>query len=273
MNLIFEIFRRSLSLSVAIFLFSPSLFAFDFKAKGVLKKSIHDDTLRSSKNTARIAVIEPHESQLISYKGVPFSELMDQSIGTSWREADEILFTCTDGYQPSIPVAKFKRFKAWLVWGREDGKPFQVTNKLHGNEHVTLGPYYLVWDNNHNEELLRDGADDFPYQIVSLDLISFKDKFAKIAPPPGADVNEGFLLYRKYCMKCHTLNGEGGAKGPELKTMDFVGAKQRAIFRRWILAPQEIRKGTTMPAFGPHLKDREQRADKILDYLARMTKS
>ena len=256
---------------LATFFCGTSASAFEFKVKGSVRKSLSDDSLRSSKNAANVSIVAPHENRLLSYKGLPFNDLMDQTIGKSWRDAEEVLFTCADGYQPSIPVEKFKRFKAWLVWTRADGKPFQITNKLQGNEQVRLGPFYLVWENDHNEELLNDGADDFPYQVVSVDLISFKDKFAKLAPPAGSQVTDGFLLYRKYCMKCHTLNGEGGGKGPELKSMDFVSDKQRAAVKRWILAPQDIKKGTTMPAFAPKLKDRDHQADKILEYLGRMT--
>ena len=262
---------RCVRIVVATMSFATSAAALDFKVKGSVSKSISDDAIRSRKSAAVVKIYEPHENQVTSYKGLPFNDLMDQAIGKSWRDAEEVLFTCADGYQPSIPVEKFKRYKAWLVWARTDGKPFQVTNKLQGNEQVKLGPFYLVWENDHNEELLNDGADDFPYQVVSVDLISFKDKLAKLAPPAGSKVTDGFLLYRKYCMKCHTLNGEGGGKGPELKSMDFVSDKQRAAVKRWILAPQDIKKDTTMPAFGPKLKDRDHQADKILDYLGHMT--
>ena len=172
--------------------FATSTAAFDFKVKGSVSKSISDDAIRSQKSAAVVKIYEPHDNHVTSYKGLPFNDLMDQAIGKSWRDAEEVLFTCADGYQPSIPVEKFIRYKAWLVWARTDGNPFQVTNKLQGNELVKLGPFYLVWENDHNDELLNDGADDFPYQIVSVDLISFKDKFAKLAPPAGSKVTEGF---------------------------------------------------------------------------------
>jgi mono/diheme cytochrome c family protein len=53
----------------------------------------------------------------------------------------------------------------------------------------------------------------------TVDLVRFADKAVKLAPPTTAkqDAKEGFALFRKTCLACHTLNGEGGqTSGVEL---------------------------------------------------------
>lgn len=72
------------------------------------------------------------------------------------------------------------------------------------------------------------------------------------ARPAGAaaqdPVAHGAALFReKGCVRCHSIAGEGGTKGPPL---DGVSQRLRADFLpRWIRRPSDTRPGTEMPAF------------------------
>ncbi len=238
----------------------------EFKMKGNLRQSI---AIPSEKNSRSVIILEPHMDQLVAYVGKPFNEMMDNALGQDWRKGEEILFTCLDGYQSSIPVKKFQRFKAWIVWNRKDGKPFEITNKLQNNEKVSLHPTYLVWENQKEKELLEGGANDFPYQVASIDVISFKDRFPKLAPPAGSNqkVQEGFLHFRKYCMNCHAIDGEGGQKAPDLKLLNPMVRLTKSELRQWLLSPQTVRPQTLMPPIAPKLPSREKVADLVIEYL------
>src|SRR5262249_20581424 len=151
----------------------------------------------------------------------PFDALLTKIYGDKWKAAEEILFTCADGYQPSVPVAKVKDYSAYLAVARKGQPEFTMTNRFQNNQKVELGPFYLVWDNISRPALKDEGASDQPYQVVGVDLIEFKDKFPAMAPilVKGIDANaakRGFLAFRKHCITCHTINGQGGNKGPEL---------------------------------------------------------
>lgn len=243
--------------------------ALEFKFKGRPTQSVEQAKFIKNPGSAPVALLEPHLDEVVTYVGVPFNRVMDQAYGKKWRNQEEILFTCADGYQSSIPASKFQHFKAWLVWARKDGKSFEIKNKLQGNETVRLGPLYLVWENQHEPELLEGGASDSPYQVVSIDVISFKDRFPKLAPPANssAAVHEGFLLYRKYCMSCHAIDGEGGKKAPDLKLTKALTRLSPADLRRWILSPSSVKPGTLMPPFAPKLPTREKAVDSLIAYL------
>jgi mono/diheme cytochrome c family protein len=264
-------FKKTLPFCIlaSFLVMTTSASALELKFKGKSNQLIEQSKLIQNKNASGITIFEPHRDELVTYVGLPFNQLMDDVFGEKWHREEEILFTCIDGYQPSIPVSKFKRFKAWIVWARKDGKPFEIVNTLQASEKVDLGPLYLVWDNQKEQELLEGGASDFPYQIASIDLISFKDKFPKLAPPVGssADVTEGFLLYRKYCMTCHAIDGEGGQKAPDLKLTNAMARIPLKELRRWILSPDKVKPGTKMPPFAPKLPNREKAVDPLINYL------
>ena len=132
---------------------SPAM-ALEFKSSGVVKATVEDTILATKWKPTPITVIEPHEKKPVTYIGVAFAKMMDAIYGHDWQTREEVLFTCKDGYQPSIPVAKFEAYKSWLVWARKDAKSFELVNHLPGNQKVALGPTYLVWQNQNVPEIL-----------------------------------------------------------------------------------------------------------------------
>jgi len=216
-----------------------------------------------------ITIIEPHLNAKVTYVGRPFNDVLDELFGVKWRKQEEVLLTCADGYQSSIAAEKFLSHKAWLVWERGDQGAFELKNKLQGGEIVPLGPYYLVWDNQDDAGILSEGATDFPYQITSVDLISFRERFPKLAPSKDAkiEVRNGFKLYRTYCMSCHALDGEGGEEAPDLRDVGLFTRLKENDLKAWILNPSALKPGTLMPAFAPQSVDRDAKADKMISYL------
>jgi hypothetical protein len=218
---------------------------------------------------------EFHEDKENLYKGVPMSALLTKVYGDAWKKADEVLFTCADGYQPSIPVAKFRDHPGYLAVGRADQDAFTMVNKLQNGEKIDLAPYYLVWDNLKDKPLQEDGASDQPYQVVAIDLIDFDAKFPGMAPPKGvsAQAHRGFLVFRKYCVACHSINGEGGAKSIELNyPVNVTEYVRENYLKQWIDKPQSIRFNATMPPLNPTAKNRSASIEDVLAYLKAMAK-
>src|SRR5690606_13586877 len=116
---------------------------------------------------------------------------------------------------------------------------------------VVLGPYYLVWENLQDLRMREEGAVGWAARIRSIELIKFADRYPKMAPPAEAPkpVREGFLAFRKHCMACHTINGEGGAKGDSsqksLLELNYPVSVTEFIkpdwLEKWIDEPRKVR--------------------------------
>lgn len=244
-----------------------------FKNHGKLIKALTLEQIERIVPATTVTVYEPHESGKRKYKGFPANELFTAVYGEDWKKSEEILFTCSDGYQPSISSGRFKKYPAYLVNSSPDKKEFVLRNKLQNDELVVLGPFYLIWDNLKHPELLAEGGSEWPYQVKAIDLISFTDRFPNMAPPKNssATVKNGFLSFRTYCMSCHTINGEGGGKSVELNYPASVTEYIKEPWLvKWIDNPTSMRYNTTMPALNPNAKDREITITNIIAYLKTM---
>lgn len=81
---------------------------------------------------------------------------------------------------------------------------------------------------------------------------------------PDASTVRAAQVFARYCVVCHTIDGDGGADGPELSR---IGQKhERDWLRRWIEDPTAVREDADMPAFGGKLTPEE--LDSIASYLA-----
>lgn len=78
--------------------------------------------------------------------------------------------------------------------------------------------------------------------------------------PTGADADRGRLLLTQYqCGSCHTIPGVADARGLAAGTLERFGersyiagrvANQPGTLAQWIVAPQSLVPGTTMPSMG-----------------------
>jgi mono/diheme cytochrome c family protein len=247
----------------------------EFEKEGEVINAFSISDLRSLAPEQSLKVFETHERQNRVYRVVPVRAVFEKVFGKDWEKAQEIVFTSLDGFQPSIPVKKFLEHGAYFAFASEDDAPFTLTNKLQNKEIVPLGPVYLVWDNIGSKELLEAGAMDMPYQIKSIDL-KIETTFPNMIPPTGSleQVQRGFEHFRRYCAACHTINGDGGGKAPELNYPVSVAEYIKPDhLKRWILEPQGIRYNTPMPALGEEISNREKVADEIIAYLKAMSEA
>jgi len=232
------------------------------------------ETLRAIAPARGVRVLEPYEQAEASFRALPFAQLLDTVYGRAWRDEEELLFTCRDGYQPTVPVQRVLDHRAWLAFARDDPPGFTIEKLESGRRQtVALAPFYLVWENLDDEALRRDGDYGWPYQLVGVDVIRAADRFPAMAPPDGAapEVARGFRAFRIHCSRCHPLNGEGGAIGPELNDPESpAGRRDAAWLRRWIDDPAGIAPTARMERLNPALPDRDALIDAIVAYLQAM---
>lgn len=247
----------------------------EFKSENKIVSTLPLEALDTIAAARPLRIFEAHEKRERIYQAYSAQSLFDQIFGKEWRAADEIVFLCQDGYQPSIPVAKFLAYDAYLAFASADDSPFILANVLQNNEIVELGPLYLIWDNLKSRALLDEGASDMPYQVIGIELTSFATRFPNLFPPADAsqEVQQGFLHFRKHCIACHTINGQGGSKAPELNYPVSVTEYIKPDYlKRWIDEPASIRYNTTMPALAAETPGRESVMEAIIAYLKAMNR-
>lgn len=260
-----------MAVSVALAAFgAPELV---FKNHGKVLKQFSLEQMKQIVSARELEVYEPNEKEKTTYRVFPMNALLDSVYGESWKKDDEILFTCSDGYQPSLPIARFLKYSSYLAFERSGSSEFTLINKLHNGGKVDLGPFYLVWDNLTVPALKATGAEGWPYQLVSVDLIQFTERFPKMAPPKNAPATakRGFLVFRQHCLSCHSVNGDGGAKGVELNyPASITEYWKESWLRQWITNPSSVRYGTLMPAFDLAKEGGKSDLDDLLAYLKTM---
>jgi cytochrome c2 len=245
----------------------PTALVFSLHGKPIAQRSFVD----LQHEAVVLRVFEPHEQREREYRAVRMRDLLTRLYGEQWKNPDDVLvFTCSDGYQPAIPTENFVQQEAYLALGAADQNPFE----LHDQDSVPvvpLGPSYLIWQNLDEPSLRADTAHDWPYQVVSIDLVSFAERYPGLVPPSSASAQarRGFGYFRHYCLVCHQMNGEGGTKGPDLSQVANRW-KDHQLMQRFILNPSAVSPGSAMPGLPDTVKDREALVADIVKYLEAM---
>jgi cytochrome c2 len=229
--------------------------------------------LRKQVRAETVRVFEPYEQREVGFVALRLDAVLDAVYGTGWRSEEELLFTCRDGYQPTVPVARVIEHAAWLAFAR-DGAAFSIQKRESGRvQQVDLAPFYLIWDTN-DPGVRTEGDYGWPYQVVGIELIRSRERFPHMAPPSDASASaqNGFAAFRIHCSRCHAVNGEGGQIGPELNRAEApAGQRDARWLHDWIDDPSRISPNTRMERLNPALPDRDAVIASIIAYLQTMS--
>jgi hypothetical protein len=216
-----------------------------------------------------VEVVEPHltdgkHQQHVIYLGYSVDRVFPTILGKSWKDqAAYVEFRALDGYVSRIPVARFDRYPAYLVFRKSGSRDFSVDNRQQHEANVSLAPYYLVWDNIHHPDLIEQGGTYWPYQVSEISLTQAYERDRALGK-----ATRDTLELEKYCLSCHRVNGYGGNKSP-LDLAEQAKALGREKFLAWVLDPAAVKPGTSMPALSPALPQAERQAlaARLFEYL------
>lgn len=237
--------------------------------------SLSMDALKAIAPPQTVRIYEPHEETEIEFQGVPLDAVLDRAFGPSWRkstEFGELFFICADGYKDPISVERIAHHRAWLAFARTGDPQFELFEKSLKQKHA-LGPLFLIWDTLKDPEIKALGKEGWPFQIVGIDRVGFSDRYPGLTPPAGASAaaKQGYVLFKKHCVTCHSLGGQGGKVGPELNSpVSVTTYYKEAWLKKWIADPSQIRAGTAMPSVLPVGPGRAGAIDAIIAYLKAM---
>jgi cytochrome c2 len=228
-------------------------------------------TLRALRPVKTVDVHDPYEQKTISFEAVSATTALDAMLGERWRKDGEVEFQCADGYRASVPSDRFLKHRAWFAFARNDREHFLLNKPVGGQVVPTpLAPIYVIWENL-DDSVIRAEADwGWPYQVVGIRTVNAQDVYRAIAPSKNASplAQRGFREFRRWCTRCHTLNGIGGNIGPELNAPVSVTTWMKPDWlKRWISEPQSVRQGTPMPGLPKDLNDRDATVEAIIAYL------
>lgn len=242
MNLVFPLLLICAALRAADG--PPAAITFVSGDKEVLRLTAADLAKRPAART--IQVEDPFYKLRKRYKAVPLKDLLTAAYGGSWGEnaLGEVFFDALDGYRSHAPVSILMNDGGMLAFADADSAEWQPMPKG-----VVPGPFYLVWTGAG-----QDPARGYPWpwQVTAVKMTVLEDEYPKALPrgaAPDSAAVRGWTTFRRSCISCHAMSGDGGGVGPDLNAPRGITRYQKKSFLKAFIKQASSFRRTKMPDF------------------------
>lgn len=207
------------------------------------------------------------------YQAIPLSALL-RAWASEAPGYDELIFRCADGYLAHVSRADFEAGKLnafFLAFGQSLGAESPTADSFQvkipqGKAEISPEPFYAVSTDKAGFSTLS-----WPYELMQIEFVNFGQMFPKLmfaGLEKNPQLKKGFDLFRGQCLKCHSLNLQGGDIGPELNIpRNITEYRDGAYLRAFIRDASGYRAKSKMPPFASLSTD-EMNA--IISYLKQM---
>ena len=260
-------FYLSLLLSAAVVVgCSTSEIPFQTRRAGEsIRLAIGDESLVGTNKLVSV----PHDevyNRPKRYLGEDFGQFLKSVGGYTNQSVSNVLveFVCNDGYKPIARLETLLSDSAFLA--TRDSEALKGRNWvpfLFGNGEREPGPVYLIWPKLQQS----DDQHPLPYGIVSINITTEEGLFDFVFPT-SRQLERGFNLFQRNCMKCHSVNGVGGSVGVDLNVpLNVFEYWRPSTLHRFVQHPERYRLHSKMPSF-TQLDD--EQISQILGYIQSM---
>lgn len=242
-----------------------------FARDGVAVKTLSKAELRAACGELTVEVDDAYYREPRRYRACPLGAVLREGFGSADAVAGEdVQLRALDGYTRAVVGDQLLERGAFLAFEDADrAAAGQGGFDPIDRRQVDPAPFYLVWQG--------EGRDDptlwpWPFQLATIDVTPFARRFPHVVPPgvaAGSPEVRGFELFRRSCIACHAINGEGGKVGPDLNVpRSIVDYRPEAQIKAFVRDPASFRY-TTMP---PHPNFSDADLEDLVTYLRHMSR-
>jgi mono/diheme cytochrome c family protein len=242
--------------------------ALRFERPGAPQRSVSAAELRTACKTETVEVDDPYYGKRKRFLAWPLRCVLERGLGALGADfaGQDVLLRALDGYT---------RASAGEVLLEPGGfVAFADADRVQGGfdpidyRQADPAPFYVIWQGAGEQDVVRY---PWPYQLAEIALVRVEERFPHAVPvgaAPDSAAARGFAVFRRSCLQCHAINGDGGRVGPELNVpKSVVEYRPEAQLRAFIRDPSSFRY-TQMPA-NPHLSEAD--LDALLAYFRHMS--
>lgn len=242
-----------------------------FERDGDLVREVSLGKLRSSCDEQTVDVPkDPYYLRAKRFRALPLACVLERGFGAAPENGDSLFFRARDGYVKPTNGKRLAENGAWLAFADLDSSDGDEL----GWEPIDRGkvdpsPFYVVWSGRDQNDPHRY---PWPYQLAAIEIASFSSNFPHTRPTSAKRSEpawKGYAVFRRECIACHAINGQGGRVGPELNVpQSIVEYRPAEQIKAYIRDPSTFRY-TSMPS---HLHLSDQELDALVAYFEVMKK-
>ena len=206
---------------------------------------------------------DPYYAKEKSFRALPVRKVLEVGFKGVALDGQEFVVRASDGYTVPMRGSLMLEDGAYIAIEDLDVPGWEPV----GAQHANPGPYYLIWSKPGQHDLESHPR---PWQIATIEIATFDQLFPHTSPGALAASDpamKGYAIFKDECIKCHTINREGGHVGPDLNVpQSIVEYRPEAQIRAYIKNPLAFRYGSMPPH--PGLSDAD--LDGLMAYLRAM---